>query len=180
MKHRTPPKIGIDIGRVIIGPVIGGKADTSFLGGTLEKALETPPSPHAFESIAKLVEIFGGHAWLVSKCGPNVQQKTKAWLRHWNFHNITGLPAGNVRFCLERPQKAHHCKQLKLTHFIDDRLDVLQHLRDLVPNLYLFGEQPKLEEIPEWVSHVENWPATVDAIASSLGRIAVSDTTINP
>ncbi|MEZ5510508.1 MAG: hypothetical protein R3F47_11495, partial [Gammaproteobacteria bacterium] len=85
MKRRSLPKIGIDIGRVIIGPVIGGKADTSFLGGTLEKALETPPSAYAFDSIAKLVDLFDGNAWLVSKCGPNVQQKTKAWLRHWNF-----------------------------------------------------------------------------------------------
>ena len=168
MQKRHISKIGIDIGRVIIGPVIGGKADTSFLGSTLEKAMETPPTPDAFESIAKLVDMFEGNAWLVSKCGPNVQQKTKAWLRHWNFHTETGLPEGNVRFCLERPQKAHHCKQLKLTHFIDDRLDVLQHLEGLVPNLYLFGEQPKLDLIPDWVTHVENWADTVESVADGL------------
>lgn len=168
MKIKSPPRIGIDIGRVIIGPVIGGKADTAFLGSTLEKAMETTPTQGAFESIASVVSLFEGNAWLVSKCGPNVQKKTKAWLKHWNFHDATGLPEENVRFCLERPQKAHHCKQLKLTHFVDDRLDVLQHLKDLVPNLYLFGEQPNRDSIPDWVIHVENWDAAREQICSDL------------
>ena len=166
--NTKPPRLGIDVGKVIIGPVIGGKADTAFLGSTLEKAMDTPPSLNAFECITRLVDLFEGNAWLVSKCGPNVQQKTKAWLRHWNFHEITGLPVNNVRFCLERPQKAHHCKQLKITHFIDDRLDVLQHLNGLVPNLYLFGEQPKLDVIPDWVTHVENWINTADTIGTGF------------
>lgn len=169
MKKKTQNRIGIDIGRVIIGPVIGGKADTSFLGNSLEKAMETPPSPHAFEQVARLVEMFEGNAWLISKCGPNVQRKTKAWLRHWNFHQATKLPEGNVRFCLEKPQKAHHCKQLKITHFIDDRLDVLTHLRGLVPNLYLFGEQPKLDTTPDWATHVVDWLEAVDIINNETG-----------
>lgn len=157
-------RIGIDIGRVIIGAVIGGKADTSFLGSTLEKAMETPPSPGAIEGVRSLVNLSGGNAWLVSKCGPNVQRKTKAWLRHWNFYQETGMPTEHLRFCLKRPEKAIHCKQLKLTHFIDDRLDVLQHLEGLVPNLYLFGEQPTLEVIPSFVTHVSNWEATVATV----------------
>lgn len=166
-KHRAP-RIGIDIGRVIIGPVIGGKADTSFLGSSLEKAMDTPPSPGAIEGVARLVTLFKGNAWLVSKCGPNVQRKTKAWLKHWDFYEQTSMPPAHVRFCLERPQKAIHCKQLKLTHFIDDRLDVLIHLRELVPNLYLFGEQPKLDGIPDWVSQVLDWDETVEEIETSM------------
>jgi len=40
------PRLGIDIGRVIIGAVDdSGRADTSFLSGTLERAMETPPTP---------------------------------------------------------------------------------------------------------------------------------------
>ena len=38
-------RIGIDIGRVIIGPVLNGREDTSFLGSRLEDALHTPPAP---------------------------------------------------------------------------------------------------------------------------------------
>ena len=167
-KHNIEPRIGIDIGRVIMAPVTGGKADTSFLSGTLERAMQTPPSPGAFEGVKTLVEAFSGRAWLVSKAGPNVQHKTKLWLRHWDFYAATGLAAGHVRFCLERPQKAGHCRQLKITHFIDDRLDVLEALRGDVPHLYLFGEQPRLEEIPGWTVHVADWERAVVAVLRRL------------
>jgi hypothetical protein len=78
-------RIGIDIGRVIIGPVIGGRADTSFLGSSLRDALRSPPAPGAIEGVADLVARTGGQAWLVSKCGPGVQAKTRAWLDHHEF-----------------------------------------------------------------------------------------------
>jgi hypothetical protein len=167
-KQHIEPRIGIDIGRVIMAPVNGGRADTSFLSGTLERAMQTPPSPGAFEGVKTLVEAFGGRAWLVSKAGPNVQQKTKLWLRHRDFYAATGLPPDHVRFCLERPQKAGHCRQLKITHFIDDRLDVLDALRKDVPYLYLFGEQPRLEAVPDWVVHVANWEFTTGAVLRQL------------
>lgn len=169
-KRTIEPRIGIDIGKVIMAPVAGGKADTSLLSGSLEKAMQTPPSPGAFEGVRTLVTAFAGQAWLVSKAGPNVQQKTRAWLRHWDFYRITGLPPEHLRFCLERSQKAGHCKQLKITHFIDDRLEVLEHLRGFVPNLYLFGEQPRLDTIPEWATHVGHWGAATAAVMHGLAR----------
>ncbi len=168
MSKKIINRIGIDIGRVIIGPVIGGVADTSFLGRTVEKAMETPPAPGAFEGVAALVRLFHGQAWLVSKCGPSVQQKTKKWLRHWDFYNETGLDENKVRFCLKRPDKAIHCKQLKITHFIDDRVDVHKALRGLVPNLFLFGEQKEKAVVPEWVEPVLDWPETVDKVQESM------------
>jgi hypothetical protein len=167
-KQYIEPRIGIDIGRVIMAPVQGGKADTSFLSGTLERAMQTPPSPGAFQGVKTLVEASGGRAWLVSKAGPNVQHKTKLWLRHWDFCAATGLPPDHVRFCLERRQKAGHCRQLKITHFIDDRLDVLDALRGDVPHLYLFGEQPQLEAIPDWVVHVKDWGRATATVLHQL------------
>ena len=169
-KRNIEPRIGIDIGKVIMAPIKGGRADTSFLSGGLEKALKTPPSPGAFKGVGELVSAFAGRAWLVSKAGPNVQHKTKQWLKHWDFYGKTGLPRTHLRFCLERAQKAGHCRQLKITHFIDDRLDVLKHLRGLVPNLYLFGEQPRLETVPDWVTHVIDWQATTDTLLKHLAR----------
>lgn len=163
--HRNKsPRLGIDIGRVIMAPIKGGKADTSFLSGSLERAMQTPPSPGALEGVARLVEAFDGQAWLISKAGPRVQDKTKRWLRHWDFYRITGLPQNHLRFCLERSQKAGHCKQLCITHFIDDRLDVLAHLKGPVPNLYLFGEQPTLDAAPDWVAHVADWNEATSAV----------------
>jgi hypothetical protein len=167
-KRTVEPRIGIDIGRVIMAPIEGGKADTSFLSGSLERAMQTPPSPGAFEGVKTLVTAFSGRAWLISKAGPNVQQKTKLWLEHWGFYTATGLPPEQVRFCLERPQKAEHCRQLKITHFIDDRADVLEAMRGHVPHLYLFGEQPLLEEIPSWTIHVADWEKATNAVLRQL------------
>jgi len=166
--HHKEPRIGIDIGRVIMAPVVGGRADTSFLRGSAEDAMRTPPSPGAFEGVRTLVDLFEGRAWLVSKCGYEVQRKTKRWLRHWDFYEETGLAQGNLRFCLKRPDKAIHCKQLKLTHFIDDRLDVLEHLEGLVSNLYLFGEQRNREPAPDWLTPVIDWNTATRTIAEDM------------
>ena len=128
MGNQREPRVGIDIGKVIIEPVKGGAGDTTFRRGDLAKALETPPSPGALEGVAALVEATTGQTWLISKAGPKMQAKTKRWLKHWDFYGRTGLQPKQVKFCLERSQKADHCRRLKITHFIDDRLDVLEHL----------------------------------------------------
>jgi len=166
MKNTTDKKLklGIDIGRVIMAPVVGGKSDTSFLTGGIEQAMQTPPSPNAIESIIKLINLFNGNVWLVSKAGVNTQNKTLLWLDHREIYQETGLSRDNVRFCRKRHEKAGHCKELGITHFIDDRIDVLKHLKYIVPNLYLFGEQPKLDYIPGWVQHVNDWNEARDNV----------------
>jgi hypothetical protein len=153
--HRLP-KLGIDIGRVLIAPEDADGADTSFIGGSLTDALKTPPYEGMFDAVAPLVAKFEGRVWLISKCGPSVQAKSRAWLQHHRFFERTGIAPANLRFCLQRPQKADHCRELGITHFIDDRPDVLRHLEGLVPNRYLFGPQRKpvtdagLVLLPAW------------------------------
>ncbi len=148
-------RIGIDIGRVIIGPVVNGKADTSFLGSRLEDALRTPPGVGAIAGVADLVARTDGAAWLVSKCGPGVQQKTRAWLDHHEFWRRTGMDRRHLRFCLRRPEKAVHARELRLTAMIDDRVDVLAHLEGVVGERLLFGEQER--PAPRWATQVFNW-----------------------
>ncbi len=150
-------RIGIDIGRVIIGPVLDGREDTSFLGKRLEDALHTPPAPGAIEGVADLVERTAGNAWLISKCGPGVQAKTRAWLDHNKFWRLTGMDRSHLRFCLKRPDKALHARQLRLTAMIDDRVDVLVHLEHIVRARLLFGEQDR--PAPGWATHVIDWAA---------------------
>jgi hypothetical protein len=105
--------------------------------------MQTPPSDGAMEVIQQLVRATNGNVWLVSKAGPRIAALTTRWLSHVGFFPKTGLPHGNVRFCRERADKALHAQKLRLTHFIDDRADVLAHLRDVVPHLFLFGHQPE-------------------------------------
>lgn len=156
-------RIGIDIGRVIIGPSVGGVADTRFLGHRLEDALHTPAAPGSFETIARLVAKNPGQVWLISKCGPSVQQKTRAWLQHHRFWQRTGVPPSHLRFCLKRPEKADHARELRLDVMIDDRRDVLQVMRGLVPRLLLFGEQESPP--PAWTEHAADWPAVAGLLA---------------
>lgn len=156
-RNKLKNRLGIDIGKVIMAPVVGGKADTSFLRGGIEQAMQTPPSPGAIFNIRKLVKVFSGRVWLISKAGPNVQHKTLLWLQHQAFYDKTGVSAANVMFCLKRHEKALHCRTIRITHFIDDRIDVLCHLLGKVPYLYLFGEQPKIKKNPRWAIPVLNW-----------------------
>lgn len=150
-------RIGIDIGRVIIGPVLNGRADTSFLGSRLAEALHTPPAPGAFAGVADLVARTGGNAWLISKCGPGVQAKTRAWLDHHDFWARTGMDRSHLRFCLTRPEKAVHARALRLTAMIDDRVDVLRHLDGIVQHRLLFGEQDRPP--PTWATWMIDWAA---------------------
>jgi hypothetical protein len=162
-------KLGIDIGRVLIAPdAPNGRADTSFIGGTLADALATPPYPGMFDVVPSLVQRFEGRVWLVSKAGPRVQEKTRHWLRHHRFFERTSIPSDNLRFCLERAQKAGHCASLGITHFIDDRPDVLDHLEGVVPHRFLFGPQRKPVGSRGAVAVID-WQAAAEAVMASFG-----------
>lgn len=160
-------KLGIDFGKVIMGPVLNGKADTTFLGGGFEQAMQTPPSEQAFEVIGRLVEAFERNVWIISKCGPSVQNKTKAWLKCWDFYAKTGMRTDRLRFCLQRHEKAEICKELSITHFIDDRSDVLEPMQGIVQHLFLFGEQPDELKIPQGIISVPNWIEAEKAILAA-------------
>lgn len=165
-KHRT---LGIDIGRVIVGATHqSGGADTSFLSGSDAAALATPITPGAIEAIAELVEVFQGRVWLVSKCGPRIQALTRRWLRGQRFYALTGVREDCVRFCLQRPDKREHCLAIGATHFVDDRLDVLQHLVGVVPYLYWFGYQKPGSQAPAWAQPALDWVEARRAILNQI------------
>jgi hypothetical protein len=169
MTKQSLPVLGIDIGRVIIGAATAsGTADTSFLSCSDEAALETPASEGAFEAISELTRAFAGRVWLVSKCGPRIQQLTRRWLRHQSFYERTGVREDRLRFCLKRPEKRDHCAAIGATHFVDDRLDVLKHLVGQVPRLFWFGHQPTTAVTPEWAKPVRDWSEARVAILSQL------------
>lgn len=161
----TQPRLGVDIGRVIIdGSAHPDGGDTAFFSGDTDRMLRTPAVPGAFEAIARLVDAFAGRVWLVSKCGERVQQRSMQWLRHHDFAARTGIPYEHVRFCRRRPDKAIHCADLAITHFVDDRLDVHEALRGLVAHRYLFG--PQSAPAPPWVHPTPTW-ADVEAVITT-------------
>ena len=99
---------------------------------------------------------------------PRVQEKSRLWLDHHRFFERTGIPAENLRFCLERPQKALHCAELGISHFIDDRSDVLHHLAGIVPHRFLFGPQRPGMPTEHGVVACVDWPTTVAAVMTTL------------
>jgi hypothetical protein len=151
-------KLGIDVGGVIIDR-INDKTDTSFFG---HNYLATTACPDAFECIRKLTrEHFGiENVYLVSKAREKTEKRTKEWLVHHKFYDITGIKPENVYVCRDRDGKAPICKDLGITYFIDDRLEVLGYLTT-VENLYLFqGRSKEIEkhkEHLERVVKVDNW-----------------------
>lgn len=154
------PALGIDIGRVIISASTG-RGDTSFLDGDLAAALRTPPSPHAFAAIRELVADFEGRVWLVSKAGPRVQERTVRWLEHHRFWDETGVQRARLRFCRQRAEKAVIARALGLTHFVDDRADVLGAMVGVVAHRFLFGPQ---RAVPAGHTHVADWQRALAAI----------------
>lgn len=166
MSFSKQPVLGVDIGGVIISRS-NDKSDTSFFGGNF---LNSVAVDRVFESIARCVDA-GYNTYLVSKCGEEVQRKTLLWLSHHNFYDCTGVSPNSVRFCRTRPEKAQICDELGVTHFVDDRLEVLSYLTN-VANLYLFDGQPKemrkfAEMLPK-VHQTNSWSELSDMLAHSI------------
>jgi len=134
--------LGVDVGGVIIDRQ-NDRADTSFFGPNY---LQTTPVEGVFDCLHAAVSA-GFTVHIVSKCGQNTQRKTLEWLAHHRFYERTGVDPERVHFCRTRPQKAPICTAQGITHFVDDRLDVLEYLND-VGELYLF--QPNAADEARW------------------------------
>ena len=163
------PVLGLDVGGVIVDRS-GEESDTSFFG---DRPMDSPAVPGAFAAIARLCTgPFGGRVHIVSKAGPRISRLTREWLAHTDFFERTGVPPENVRFVRHRHEKAPVCEELGITHFVDDRLSVLEHLRAL-PHLYYFvgglGQHSPPAEIPTWVTASDRWPDLVRLIERDVG-----------
>jgi hypothetical protein len=138
----SEPRLGVDIGRVIIdGSSHPDGGDTVFFTGGRDQLVRTPAMPGVFEILPPLVDRFGGRVWLISKCGERTERRTLTWLAHHDFEARTGIPTDHIRFCRQRADKAIHCADLGITHFVDDRPDVLVALDGVVEHRFLFGPQ---------------------------------------
>jgi len=149
----------VDVGGVIIDR-INDNTDTSFLS---DNYLKTTSVPGTFEHLTKLNNsLFKDRVFIVSKCGEKVQNKTLEWMAYHNFYEVTGIPKERVNFCRKRDGKGPICRDLGITHFVDDRLEVLSYMLDDVEKLYLF--KPQEHEVKGWekflpkVTRVETWP----------------------
>ena len=160
-------RIGIDIGGVIIDRVKNGHYDTSF---KVADYTATPAVEDSFSVIKEITELYRPeNVFLVSVCDENTEQKTNEWLIGNQFYALTNLLPANVYNCRKRAHKAVIASKLELTHFIDDRLDVLEYMRTTVPNLYLFNPPAnKQDNKTPGIIVVASWKEMLSFIKSSL------------
>src|SRR6185369_12095724 len=87
------------------------------------------------------------------------------------FFDRTGIPPGHVHFVRERLDKAPVCQRLGVTHFVDDRLDVLAHL-ETVEHRYLFtggrADQERPEDPPGWATVAATWADLAEVLRRSV------------
>ena len=67
--------------------------------------LETPVMHGAIDALGRLVSTFEGRVWVISKCGPKVQDRTERWLAHHRFFEVTGITPDHIRFCRQRARQ---------------------------------------------------------------------------
>lgn len=137
-------RFGFDIGRVLIDH----DTDMAFYG---DDFLTAPAMPGAFTTIRNIIELIEAkNTFIISKVKD--PYKSEEWLKHHRFCEKTGFLWENLRFCTEREAKGPIARNETgdptidlqggaLTHFADDRADVLLHMDGLRVR-YLFGEQP--------------------------------------
>lgn len=98
--------------------------------------------------------------------------RTLEWLSHHRFHEMTGIAAADVHFVRARPDKDEVCRRAGVTHFVDDRLDVLEALT-IVSHRYLFlGALGSVGRLPSRESHrivlAHTWPQLASQIRVSV------------
>lgn len=152
------PRLGVDIGRVIISAGTPESGEDTFLTSKSDhEAMSTPPYPGMFDAMVLLSTIFHSNIWLVSKAGPIMRNKTIRWLHSHRFFDRTGIHPNRVYFCERREEKARICAVLGITHFIDDRLDVLEHMEGVVRYRYLFGPQIHSADAIKGIRRLASW-----------------------
>lgn len=148
-------RVGIDFGGVITAaPNDDQRFDTSRW-----REIEG-----AFEAIAELVERTRGQVWIISKADKATQRLTREWLTNNNYYQRTGFQPSQMRFCEKRTHKKDICVELRLTHFLDDSLEVVSALVGAVPYIYLFGQ----EIGPGGVAAVRGWREFMQAVRESV------------
>ncbi len=160
-------KIGLDFGGVVVR-----LRDNRSREDTLLDRADGIEIAHdgAIDGIRAMVDQTGGSVWIVSKAGAQMQETTRNWLDSVDFFSQTGTDRENLRFCLERSEKEVICKSLAISHFVDDRIHVMQILRHSVPHLFLFGPEKNRQFSPPWVTFVTSWPDLVSKVLTDQTR----------
>ena len=142
MSEVSPIRIGFDVGNVILRNDTDSSEAVSFLNRRQSYV------DGALEAIGHFVTVISAdNAFIISKCGPTMQERTSDFLDSTDFYGQTGFDRDHVLFCRHRSEKAPIAASLGLTDFVDDRLDILRSMTT-VKRKYLFQRPGKPRLLP--------------------------------
>ena len=130
--------LGIDFGNVVIDHLTFGTTPEFIDTGDYRTI---PPVPDSLEIIADLEKKFGANIFIVYNANQVADAKIHSWLDYHHFFKRTRISPDQVIRTNQGRNKRPLCSELHITHFVDDRLEVLTHLIGEVGNLYLFRPQ---------------------------------------
>lgn len=110
------------------------------IGGTIFRRMEGHMflDHGALRVMRRLIhERFDTKSYIVSKVTPEQKVCVLKAMEREGLCEITGLPSEHIYFCPERADKAPICAALGITHFIDDRPEVLAYMKGIVPHRIL-------------------------------------------
>lgn len=152
IKPNKVKRWGVDIGNVLVHNF---RTSIDFSQLTWEEITKSGGEvlPGALEGLKALIDKVGAdNVWIVSKVSPAQQQVSEFILDHINVYEVTGLKRENVRFCLEKKDKAPIIKELNLDGHIDDRGEVIESVQSFLPCPIWFN--PERADMLEWDERV--------------------------
>jgi hypothetical protein len=154
--------LGVDFGGVIIDREGDDWKTSTFYS---DGYLAAPAFNGVFAALRTLQSRkFGSNIYIVSRANEEHEQRIIDWLVWHKFYDKTGVALNHLRFCRERAEKAGICKRLGITHFVDDRFEVVSRLTT-VSHRYLLHPRP--DELEQFTAsrvrarHVESWEEIV-------------------
>lgn len=134
-------KIGIDINGVLANNKLShiNTRDYSIFS-VMENAIKV---------VKKLVKHYGSENIYIISRAQSCQLSfiTGIWMETHNFLQETNISLDNVKICTRLKDKAIIAEKLNITHFIDDRPEVLSYFSK---NTILMAYQPKKNEIKKY------------------------------
>ena len=120
-----------------------------------DRYLDVPMVPGVLASLERLGSRFGAHLYLIST---NVRRRPQA-LEILEKHRILEFVGrDHVVLCDTDAAKAIACRDLGITHFVDDRVEVLD-LLVTVTRRYLFTTDATSPSLPGNTLRVSSWSA---------------------
>lgn len=137
-------------------------------GNVLKLSGERTLNKGAAEGVAKLREVFEDQIYVVSRVDDEVQELEVGGFIQAHFDQLQ-IPSKRVFFCLKRSDKGAIVDRLKITHFLDDRTEVLSHMHT-VPHRYAMNPTPEqLRDFPpDNITVVKDWEEATRLICSSF------------